>query len=108
MEEGVLMAPQQVTLTANGRALLGAASGAMAIYTHVRAASTLGGGTLSYAYALVDGPSLANAAHWELLEGLAGVLPGQTRPVRWPGTIAAVLAGATSPNVIIDVLVDRC
>jgi hypothetical protein len=40
--------------------------------------------------------------------GLAGILPGQTRPVRWPGTIAAVLAGATSPNVVIDVLVDRC
>jgi hypothetical protein len=57
---------------------------------------------------LVDSPSLTNAAHWENLEGLAGILPGQTRPVRWPGTIAAVLAGATSPNVVIDVLVDRC
>src|SRR3954452_4598937 len=102
------MAPQPVTLTANGRALLGAASGAMAIYTHVRAASNLGGGTLSYQYALVDAPSLGNAAHGEGLEGLAGIVPGQTRPVRWPGTIAAVIAGATSPSVIIDVLVDRC
>src|SRR3954465_1388286 len=102
------MAPQAVTLTTPGRALLGAASGAMAVYTHVRAASTLGGGTLAYQYALVDSPSLTNNAHWENLEGLSGIVPGQTRPVRWPGTIAALLAGATSPNVIIDVLVDRC
>lgn len=102
------LAPQAVTLTASGRALLGAASGAMAIYTHVRAVSNLGGGTLAYQYALVDNPSLANNAHWEGLEGLAGILAGQTRPVRWPGLLAAVLAGATGPNVVIDVLVDRC
>jgi hypothetical protein len=80
----------------------------MAIYTHVRAASTMGGGTLSFQYAVNDAPSLTNPAHWETLEGLAGILPGQTRPIRWPGRIAANLAGATSPNVIIDVLVDRC
>lgn len=102
------LAPQAVTFTAAGRQLLASSSGAMAIYTHVRAASNLGGGTLAYQYAIVDNPSLTNNAHWEGLEGLAGILPGQTRPVRWPGTIAAVLAGATSPSVIIDVLVDRC
>jgi hypothetical protein len=102
------MAPQAVTLTANGRYLLGAPSGAMALYTHVRSASAMGGGTLAYQYAVVDNAVLTNAAHWENLEGLSGILPGQTRPVRWPGRIAALLAGATSPNVIIDVLVDRC
>jgi hypothetical protein len=102
------MAPQAYTFTASGRKVLGSSSGAMAVYTHVRVASNLGGGTLSFQYALVDNPSASNDAHWETLEGLAGVLAGQTRPVRWPGVIAAVLVGATTPNVIIDVLVDRC
>ena len=101
------MAPQPVTLTTNGRALLGGSSGAMAFYLHVRAASALGGGTLAVQYATVDNPDLANNAHWEPLEGLSGLLPGQSRPVRWPGTLALGLSGATSPNVTADILRDR-
>ena len=101
------MAPQPVTLTTNGRALLGGSSGAMAFYLHVRAASTLGGGTLAVQYATVDNPSLTNNAHWESLEGLAGLLPGQSRPIRWPATLALALAGATSPNVVADIVRER-
>ena len=101
------MAPQPVTLTTNGRALLGGSSGAMAFYLHVRGASTLGGGTLGVQYAVVDNPDLANSAHWEKLEGLAGLTPGQSRPIRWPGTLALAITGATSPNVVADLIRDR-
>jgi len=55
----------------------------------------------------VDNPDLANSAHWETLEGLAGLTPGQSRPIRWPGTLALAITGATSPNVVADLIRDR-
>jgi hypothetical protein len=102
------MAPRLFTMTGNGRAVLGSSSGSMALYAHVRAASSLGGGTLAFQYALVDSPDPTNNAHWETLEAMSAITPGQSRPIRWPGIIAAFLAGATGPNVLIDLLADRC
>jgi hypothetical protein len=101
------MAPQACTFTANGRQLIARSTGAMAVFAHYRTGAT-GGGTFDVQYALVDAPSVTNDAHWETLEGLAGIAPGQSRPIVWPGTIAARLTGGTGTiNAVLDVLVDR-
>jgi hypothetical protein len=69
----------------------------------------MGGGTLSYQYAVVDSPEPDQRRALGEPRGAGGhpAGPDQAGALARPDR-RQLLAGATSPNVIIDVLVDRC